>query len=45
LAILGSPGGGFFSNTNIREGHSLLQDQFDAKLSRSPKVQSLSESA
>jgi len=29
----------FFSNTNIREGHFLLQDQFDAKQSRSPKVQ------
>ena len=29
-----------FNNTNIRESHVLLQDQFDAKQSRSPKVQS-----
>jgi hypothetical protein len=39
LAILGSPGGGFFNNTNIRESHLLLQDQLDAKQRRSPKVQ------
>jgi hypothetical protein len=39
LAILGSPGGGFFSNTNIRESHFLRLDHFGAKLRSSPKVQ------
>jgi hypothetical protein len=29
----------FSANTSIRESHLLLQDQFDAKQSRSPKVQ------